>query len=288
MNADWIIVKSARTSFYLFRERRFFIGETLQKSYSTEFNRLIEIMQALRSESGCEWDKEQTHESLRQYLIEEAYEAVEAIDNTDMNLLKEELGDLMLHVVFHSRLGEENGDFDITTVLAGINEKLIRRHPHVFGKSGEKDIEKIKLDWEDLKYKEGRESRIEGIPKDLSGLQRAFRLQEKAASTGFDWDNVEDIWAKIDEEIEEVRNVSAAGEENELEEEIGDLIFSAVNLSRFMGVNPEDALRRTIKKFEIRFRGIEKTVEESGRDITELSLAEMDEIWESNKIKGKK
>ena len=245
-------------------------------------------MQALRSENGCEWDKKQTHESLRQYLIEEAYEAVEAIDDTDMNSLKEELGDLMLHVVFHARLGEEKGDFDINDILAGINEKLIRRHPHVFGESGEKDIDKIKMDWEEFKHKEGRKSRIGGIPKNLSGLQRAFRLQEKAASTGFDWDNVEDIWAKIDEEIEEVRNAFANGEENELEGEIGDLIFSAVNLSRFMGVNPEDELRRTIKKFEIRFKFIEKTAEEGGRDITDLSLEEMDKIWESNKLKGKR
>ena len=193
---------SAKTSFYLFQERRFSIEESAQKSYSIEFNRLIEIMQSLRSENGCEWDKRQTHESLRQYLIEEAYEAVEAIDNMDMNLLKEELGDLLLHVVFHARLGEEKGNFDIDAVLAGINEKLIRRHPHVFGENRDKDVEKIKMDWEESKQKEGRESRIDGIPKNMSGLQRAFRLQEKAASTGFDWDNVEDVWAKLDEEIQ--------------------------------------------------------------------------------------
>ncbi|MCH7819117.1 MAG: nucleoside triphosphate pyrophosphohydrolase [Candidatus Marinimicrobia bacterium] len=277
---------SAKTSFYLFQERRFSIEESGQKSYSIEFNRLIEIMQSLRSENGCEWDKKQTHESLRQYLIEEAYEAVEAIDNMDMNLLKEELGDLLLHVVFHARLGEEKGNFDIDAVLAGINEKLIRRHPHVFGENREKDVEKIKMDWEESKQKEGRESRIDGIPKNMSGLQRAFRLQEKAASTGFDWDNVEDVWAKLDEEIQEVRKAADDGNKNELEEEIGDLIFSAVNLSRFMGVNPEDALRRTIKKFETRFKSIEKAAEENGRNITELSLEEMDKIWESNKIKG--
>ena len=162
---------------------------------------MIGIMQSLRSENGCEWDKEQTHESLRQYLIEEAYEAVEAIDNGDMNLLKEELGDLLLHVVFHAKLGEEKGNFDINDVLAGINEKLIRRHPHVFGEKSEKNIEKIKMDWEELKQIEGRVSRIDGVPTNLSGLQRAFRLQEKAATTGFDWDNVDDIWTKIDEEI---------------------------------------------------------------------------------------
>ena len=248
---------------------------------------MIGIMQSLRSENGCEWDKEQTHESLRQYLIEEAYEAVEAIDNGDMNLLKEELGDLLLHVVFHAKLGEEKGNFDINDVLAGINEKLIRRHPHVFGEKSEKNIEKIKMDWEELKQIEGRGSRIDGVPTNLSGLQRAFRLQEKAATTGFDWDNVDDIWTKIDEEIEEVRKASSDGNEKELEEEIGDLIFSAVNLSRFMGVNPEDALRRTIKKFESRFKSIEKAAEDSGRDITELSLEEMDKIWESSKIKGK-
>ena len=287
MSAEWKFTKSARTSFYLFQERRFSIKDSAQKSYTVEFDRLIEIMHALRSEDGCEWDKEQTQESLRQYLIEEAYEAVEAIDNMDMNLLKEELGDLLLHVVFHARLGEEKGNFDINDVLAGINEKLIRRHPHVFGENREKDIEKIKMDWEELKQKEGRASRIDGVPTNMSGLQRAFRLQEKAATTGFDWDNVEDIWAKIDEEIEEVRKASDDGNQNELEEEIGDLIFSAVNLSRFMGVNPEDALRRTIKKFETRFKSIEKAAEENGRNIMDLSLEEMDKIWESSKIRGK-
>jgi len=273
--------------FIYFKERKLSIEDSAQKSYTVEFERLIEIMHALRSENGCEWDKEQTHESLRQYLIEEAYEAVEAIDSMDMNLLKEELGDLLLHVVFHARLGEEKGNFDINDILAGINEKLIRRHPHVFGENREKDIEKIKMDWEELKQKEGRASRIDGVPSKMSGLQRAFRLQEKAATTGFDWDNVEDIWAKIDEEIEEVRKASDDGNQNELEEEIGDLIFSAVNLSRFMGVNPEDALRRTIKKFETRFKSIEKAAEENGRNIMELSLEEMDKIWESSKIRGK-
>ena len=287
MSAEEKFTKSARTSFYFFKERKFSIEDSAQKSYTVEFERLIEIMHALRSENGCEWDKEQTHESLRQYLIEEAYEAVEAIDSMDMNLLKEELGDLLLHVVFHARLGEEKGNFDINDILAGINEKLIRRHPHVFGENREKDIEKLKMDWEELKQKEGRASRIDGVPSNMSGLQRAFRLQEKAATTGFDWDNVEDIWAKIDEEIEEVRKASDDGNQNELEEEIGDLIFSAVNLSRFMGVNPEDALRRTIKKFETRFKSIEKAAEENGRNIMDLSLEEMDKIWESSKIRGK-
>ena len=287
MSAEEKFTKSAKTSFYLFRERELSIEDSAQKSYTVEFDRLIEIMHALRSENGCEWDKEQTHESLRQYLIEEAYEAVEAIDSMDMNSLKEELGDLLLHVVFHARLGEEKGNFDINDILAGINEKLIRRHPHVFGENREKDIEKLKMDWEELKQKEGRASRIDGVPSNMSGLQRAFRLQEKAATTGFDWDNVEDIWAKIDEEIEEVRKASDDGNQNELEEEIGDLIFSAVNLSRFMGVNPEDALRRTIKKFETRFKSIEKAAEENGRNIMDLSLEEMDKIWESSKIRGK-
>ena len=287
MSAEEKFTKSAKTSFYLFKERKLSIEDSAQKSYTVEFNRLIEIMHALRSENGCEWDKKQTHESLRQYLIEEAYEAVEAIDSMDMNSLKEELGDLLLHVVFHARLGEEKGNFDINDILAGINEKLLRRHPHVFGENREKDIEKIKMDWEELKQKEGRASRIDGVPTNMSGLQRAFRLQEKAATTGFDWDNVEDIWAKIDEEIEEVRKASDDGNQNELEEEIGDLIFSAVNLSRFMGVNPEDALRRTIKKFETRFKSIEKAAEENGRNIMDLSLEEMDKIWESSKIRGK-
>ncbi len=244
-------------------------------------------MRTLRSENGCEWDKVQTHESLRQYLIEEAYETVEAIDDADMKALKEELGDLMLHVVFHTKLEEEAGNFNIDDVLKGINEKLLRRHPNVFGGNEEKNVEKIKMDWEKLKQREGRESRLDGVPKSMSGLQRAFRLQEKAASTGFDWDNVGDVWAKIDEEIAEIHQALDEGSKQKVEEEIGDLIFSVVNLSRFVGVNPEDALRRTIKKFETRFKSIEKAAESKGRHISELSLEEMDKIWENQKSKGK-
>ena len=258
------------------------------ESHSGEFLRLIEIMRALRSENGCEWDRAQTHESLRQYLIEEAYEAVEAIDNSNMDLLREELGDLMLHVVFHAKLGEESGSFDILDVLKGINEKLVRRHPHVFNGGDKKSLDEIKVGWEEIKRSEGRESLLEGIPDTLPALQRSFRLQEKAASAGFDWKEVSDVWDKITEEIEELHEAIDNDAETDIEEEIGDLLFSIVNLSRFIDVNPEDALRRSSRKFEERFKGIEKSANMEGREINELSLDEMDKIWESNKTGRKR
>jgi len=253
------------------------------ESNSREFLRLIEIMSTLRSENGCEWDKAQTHDSLRQYLIEEAYEAVEAIDNSNMDLLREELGDLMLHVVFHAKLGEESGSFDILGILEGINEKLVNRHPHVFNGGDKKSLDEIKMGWEEIKLSEGRDSLLEGIPDTLPALQRSFRLQEKAASAGFDWKDISGVWDKINEEIEELREAIKSDAETDIEEEIGDLLFSIVNLSRFIGVNPEDALRRSGRKFEERFKGIEKSAKTEGREINELSLDEMDRIWESNK-----
>ena len=253
------------------------------ESYTGEFLRLIEIMRRLRSENGCEWDRAQTHESLRQYLIEEAYEAVEAIDKSNMDLLREELGDLMLHVIFHAKLGEESGSFSILDVLEGINDKLIKRHPHVFDGGDKKSLDEIKMGWEEIKRSEGRESLLEGIPDTLPALQRSFRLQEKAASSGFDWKEVSGVWDKISEEIEELHEAIENDAEIGIEEEIGDLLFSIVNLSRFMDVNPEDALRRSSRKFEERFKGIEESAKLEGREINELSLDEMDKIWESNK-----
>ena len=259
------------------------LDKSNSESHSREFLRLIEIMRRLRSENGCEWDRAQTHESLRQYLIEEAYEAVEAIDNSNMDLLREELGDLMLHVVYHAKLGEESGSFDILAVLEGINDKLVKRHPHVFNGGDKKSIDEIKMGWEEIKLSEGRDSLLEGIPDTLPALQRSFRLQEKAASAGFDWKDISGVWDKITEEIDELREAIENDTEISIEEEIGDLLFSIVNLSRFIGVNPEDALRRSSRKFEERFKGIEKSAKTEGREINELSLGEMDKIWESNK-----
>jgi len=246
---------------------------------------LIEIMNTLRSENGCEWDKAQTHESLRQYLVEEAYEAVEAIDKTDMKSLKEELGDLMLHVVFHAKLGEEAGNFDIRDILKSINEKLVRRHPHIFDNGKKHDLNTIKDHWKELKQSEGRVSRLDGTPKTLPALQLAFRMQEKAAGTGFDWEDISGVWKKVYEEMTELKEATGAADRKDAEEEIGDLIFSIVNLSRYLDINPEDALRRSIRKFEYRFKGIEKEAKNSGRDMKEMSLKEMDEIWDGLKHK---
>ena len=253
--------------------------------YQTEFSNLIEIMDTLLSENGCEWDKAQTHESLRQYLIEEAYETVEAIDNSDMKSLREELGDLMLHIVFHAKLGEEAGNFDIIDILKGINKKLVRRHPHIFNREKEYDLNKVKDHWEELKQSEGRESRLDGTPKTLPALQLAYRLQEKAASTGFDWDDISGVWEKVNEEIKEFKEAAGAANLDATEEEFGDLIFSLVNLSRYLNINPEDALRRSIRKFEFRFKGIEEEARKSGRNLKEMSLKEMDEIWDGLKRK---
>ena len=253
--------------------------------YKTEFSNLIEIMDTLRSENGCEWDKAQTHESLRQYLIEEAYETIEAIDNTDMKSLKDELGDLMLHIVFHAKLGEEAGNFGILDILKSINEKLVRRHPHVFSDEKENALNRIKDNWEELKHSEGRESRLDGTPKNLPALQLAYRLQEKAASTGFDWDDISGVWEKVNEEMTELKEAADAENHEDAEEEIGDLMFSIVNLSRYLDINPEDALRRSIRKFDYRFKEIEDEARKSGRNLKEMSLKEMDDIWNGLKDK---
>lgn len=242
-------------------------------------------MEALRAENGCEWDKAQTHESLRQSLVEEAYETVEAIDSGDMTSLKEELGDLLLHVAFHAKLGEEAGNFDIHEILKSINDKLVRRHPHIFDNENVNGTNAIKDNWEEMKQSEGRESRLDGTPKTLPALQLAYRLQEKAASTGFDWEDISGVWEKVNEELTELKKATESADHQGEEEEIGDLIFSLVNLSRYLDINPEDALRRSIRKFDYRFKGIEKEANKSGRNLKEMSLKEMDEIWDGLKHK---
>jgi MazG family protein len=247
----------------------------------SKFNDLLDVMWKLRRE--CPWDKEQTHDSIKAATLEEAYEVVEAIDNSDMNELKSELGDLLLHIVFHSVIAEENKNFTINDVITSIEEKLIRRHPHVFGDvkvDGNKDITR---NWEAIKLQEGRSSVLEGVPKNLPELHKAFRMQEKVSKVGFDWEKREDVWDKVREEISELQQAEADGNAKELEEEMGDLIFSIVNYSRFIGVNPENALRRTNEKFVKRFRFIEKKIGELNKSITESNLEEMDKFWEESK-----
>lgn len=243
------------------------------------FDRLVSIMNRLRQPDGCPWDQEQTHRSLRQYLLEETYEVLETLDNEDFPELKEELGDLLLQVVFHAQLAKEEGVFTIEDVIEGINEKLIRRHPNVFGDAVINTAEEQTRNWELLKKKEGRSSAIQGVPKELSALMRAWRIQQKAAQVGFDWDDIADVWAKVEEELSELKEAARSGNPDEIEDELGDVLFALVNLSRFLKLNPEDALRRTIQKFRTRFQEVEQELKSRGKSPEESNLKEMDEIW---------
>ncbi|HKJ81266.1 MAG TPA: nucleoside triphosphate pyrophosphohydrolase [Ignavibacteriaceae bacterium] len=246
-----------------------------------KFGELVAIMRKLRVE--CPWDREQTNDSIKAATIEEAYEVVESIDNNDYDELKKELGDLLLHIVFHSIIAEEKEKFKLEDVIVSIKEKLIRRHPHVFGETVVNSSNDVKKNWEAIKMEEGRDSVLEGVPEMLPSLQRAHRLQEKAAKVGFDWEKKEDVWKKVIEEIEEMHISEKEETHEELENEIGDVFFAMVNYARFLNVNPENALRRTNKKFIKRFNYVEKKVAESGRKITESNLEEMDKYWNESK-----
>lgn len=253
-----------------------------------KFRALVQVLQILRAPDGCPWDRKQTHKSLVAHLLEETHEVVEAIDNKDQDALKGELGDLMLHVLFQAEISEEEGAFDIDDVLEGIIAKLIRRHPHIFSDTEVRDEQDVARNWEQIKLEEGRESVIEGVPKALSALIRAHRLQQKASQVGFDWDNAEPVWEKVNEEMDELREVVGNGSTEEVEEEFGDLLFSLVNLSRFLEVNPEDALRGTINKFISRFQEIERSVREEDLDIADMTLEELDERWDTAKARERK
>ena len=243
------------------------------------FDRLVSIMNRLRQPDGCPWDQEQTHRSLRRYLLEETYEVLETLDNEDFSELKEELGDLLLQVVFHAQLAKEEGVFTIEDVIEGINAKLIRRHPNVFGDAVIDTAEEQTRNWELLKKEEGRSSAIQGVPKELPALLRAWRIQQKAAQVGFDWDDIADVWAKVEEELNELKEASRSGNPDEIEAEFGDALFALVNLSRFLKLNPEDALRRTIRKFRTRFQKVEQVLKSRGKSPEDSNLKEMDEIW---------
>ncbi len=246
-----------------------------------KFSDLVSIIRRLRSE--CPWDREQTNESIKASTIEEAYEVVESIDNKNFDELKVELGDLLLHVIFHSVIAEEENKFKLDDVIGSIQAKLIRRHPHVFGSKEVQGAEDVKRNWETIKLSEGRNSVLEGVPENLPALQRAYRLQEKASKVGFDWDKKEQVWAKVIEEIEEMHKSEKEETREELENEVGDVFFAMVNYSRFLNINPEYALRNSIKKFIKRFNYIEDKVNESGRKIHESNLEEMDKYWNESK-----
>jgi MazG family protein len=248
-----------------------------------KFEELIDIVKKLRVE--CPWDKEQTNDSIKAATIEEAYEVVESIDNKNYIELKSELGDLLFHIIFHSVMAEEMHEFKMEEVIDSIKEKLIRRHPHVFGEVIVDGSEQVKKNWETIKLGEGRDSVLEGVPENLPSLQRAHRLQEKAAKVGFDWEKKEDVWKKVIEEIEEMHQSEKEETKEELENEIGDVFFALVNYARFLNVNPEYALRKTNKKFMKRFNYVEKKISETGRKINESNLQEMDKYWEESKSK---
>jgi len=249
----------------------------------TKFNELVEIVKRLRKD--CPWDREQTNDSIKAATIEEAYEVVESIDKKDYKELKNELGDLLLHVVFHTIIAAESDQFEIDDVIDAIREKLIRRHPHVFGDVKVSDADEVKKNWEEIKMSEGRESILDGVPELLPALQRAHRLQEKASKVGFDWEKKEDVWKKVIEEIEEMHASEKEGDHGKLESEIGDVLFAMVNYARFLGINPENALRRTNTKFINRFGYVEDKVTATGKKLSESNLEEMDKYWEESKKK---
>ena len=247
------------------------------------FDELIQIMARLRAEDGCPWDREQDHRSLRPYLIEEAYEVLDALDREDDPSLREELGDLMLQIVFHAQIAREEGRFDIEDVLQTHVQKLKRRHPHVFGDASVSGSDQVIANWEEIKRQEGKRSILDGVPRYLPALLRAYRVQEKAAGVGFDWEDVDGVLSKVDEELEEFREACAQRDPEQIEEELGDLLFSLVNVARFLNAHPEDALRRTADKFIRRFQFIESEIERTGRNLDTASIEEMDALWEKAK-----
>ena len=256
----------------------------MNNSATEKFDELIKIIKRLQAPDGCPWDREQTNASLLPFFLEEVYEVIESVDNENWPELKEELGDILLHVVFQAVLAEKNGHFSINDSLDHVNEKLVRRHPHVFGDAKADEAFHAKQNWEAEKHKEkNRKSRLDGVPKTLPALIRAQRLQQKASYAGFDWNEVEQVWDKIHEEIQELKEAQSESTKEHIAEEIGDVLFSVVNLARFLDIPAEDALRKTNKKFTDRFARVEEELKKRGKTVEESNLEEMDDIW--NKVK---
>ncbi len=247
------------------------------------FERLLIIMDELREQ--CPWDKKQTIDSLRHLTIEETYELADAILEKDMINIKKELGDVLLHIVFYARIASETNDFNIADVMNSLCDKLVHRHPHIYGDVKVENEQQVKENWEKLKLKEGNKSVLGGVPKSLPALVKASRIQEKARAVGFDWDKPEQVWAKVEEELSEFKHeVETKASQENTEAEFGDVLFSLINYARFVGVNPEDALERTNKKFIKRFQYLESEAAKQGKPLSEMTLAEMDVYW--NKAKG--
>jgi XTP/dITP diphosphohydrolase len=246
------------------------------------FARLLTIMDELREQ--CPWDQKQTLDSLRYLTIEEMYELSDAILEKDMDEIKKELGDVLLHIVFYSRIASETNDFDIADVINDICEKLIHRHPHIYGDVKVADEKEVKKNWERLKLKEGRKSVLEGVPKSLPAIVKAFRIQEKVRGIGFDWDNKTQVWEKVLEEIEELKVEIEKGDNDRIESEFGDVLFALTNYARFINVNPEDALERTNKRFIKRFQIMERLIEKENLTLDQMNLEQMDVYWEKAKL----
>ena len=245
---------------------------------------LVEIVNRLRGPSGCPWDREQTNQSLIPYFVEEVYEVLESIDESNWDSLKEELGDILLHIIFQASIAEEDEKFKFIDIIKNVNNKLIDRHPHVFGNANADAAFHAKQNWEAAKHKEkGRKSRLDGVPTSLPSLIRGQRLQQKASYVGFDWDKIDRVWEKVNEEMLELKEAESIGDKKHIEEEIGDLLFAIINLSRHFDVSAENALRQTNHKFIRRFKKVEETIKSTGKELDEVTLEEMDFIW--NQIK---
>ena len=244
------------------------------------FNRLLDIMDDLRSQ--CPWDQKQTFETLRHLTIEETYELGDAILDNDLDEIKKELGDLLLHIVFYSKIGSETNHFDIADVANSISEKLIHRHPHIYGDVKVDSADDVKTNWENLKLKEGKKSVLEGVPNSLPAMVKAYRMQEKVASVGFDWPTKEDVWAKVEEEIQEFKE-EVKVKSDKMEAELGDVFFALINYARFINISPENALERTNKEFIRRFQFIENEARKIGKKLTDMTLEEMDVFWNQAK-----
>jgi len=247
------------------------------KKKTEAFSRLLTIMDQLREE--CPWDKKQTMDSLRYLTIEELYELSDAILDKDMQEIKKELGDVLLHIVFYARIASETNDFDMSDVINGLCDKLVHRHPHIYGDVKVKDEAEVKKNWELLKLKEGKKSVLEGVPKSLPAIVKSFRIQEKVRGVGFDWDNKTQVWDKVLEEIEELKVEIEKGDNDRIEAEFGDVLFALTNYSRFINVNPEDALERTNKRFINRFQIMEKIIEKENLKLDDMNLEQMDVYW---------
>lgn len=245
------------------------------------FDRLLTIMDELRSQ--CPWDKKQTLQTLRHLTIEETYELGDAILDNDLQEVKKELGDLLLHIVFYAKIGSETNDFDMADVANSICDKLIDRHPHIYGDVEVANEEEVKQNWEKLKLKEGKSSVLEGVPKSLPALVKASRIQDKVAGVGFDWEAPNQVWEKVEEELEEFKFEVAKGNKERIESEFGDVLFSMINYARFLKINPENALERTNKKFTKRFQYLEQKAKEINKPLSEMTLSEMDVYWEEAK-----